>query len=73
MSLKNVVRVIGVLMLVALIVALPQSVIITVAKLFWANLILMFVAVAAEIIIGIYLAYLIIRYVVIQWYQKILQ
>lgn len=72
MFLRNVVRFVGFLMAVALVVAIPSYGLSIVSAWFWENIIVMAVLLAIDVVGGAYLMYLIIRYVIVQYWGKIL-
>lgn len=69
MSFKMMIRFLGVLCLIALTVGFPELVFKT-SVWFYHNLVLMFVAQAAEAMIVVYLAYLVARYMIVQYRGK---
>lgn len=70
MSLRNLVRIIGVPLGLAIIIAIPQLFVNIVMYWFPKNLIIMVVLLAADVIIGFYLLYLDVRYVIVQLWRK---
>lgn len=71
MFLRNVARFIGFLMVVAILFAVPTFAVDIVATWFWKNTIWMAVLLAIDVVGGAYLAYLVIRYVIVQYWKKI--
>lgn len=68
---KNLIRFIGALCLVAIIVGLPVGVMNLIQVFFFKNIILTAVGVVAVIGLGCYSAYLVIRYMIIQYFGQI--
>ena len=70
MSWKNLARAIGLVGLVAMVVGFPLTIFKIIAIWWLKNLVIMAVLIALTFVGGAYLLYLDVRYIIVQYYQK---